>query len=113
MSGVSCKKAEEIKKPVSSRGLHSNVAERFISFYKSGSIKHSAAFILSNRTLKLSIGTILPISAKVSRNGACRKSFCFSFPDNFMASEWCGESVFLFTFVTLDKSKSHAARAVK
>lgn len=75
MSGVICKKTEEIKKPVSSKGLHSNVAERIISFYKSRNIKHSTSVILSNRTLKLSIGTLLPISAKVSRNGKRRKSF--------------------------------------
>lgn len=70
MSGVSCKKAEEIKKPVASIGLQNNVAERFITFLKSRNINHSATVILSNRALKLSISTSLPIAEEVSRNGA-------------------------------------------
>ena len=61
MSGLSCKKAEEIKKPVASIGLQNNVAERFITFLKSRNINHSATVILSNRALKLSISTSLPI----------------------------------------------------
>ena len=70
MSGVSYKKAEEIKKPVASIGLQNNVAERFITFLKSRNINHSATVILSNRALKLSISISLPIAEEVSRNGA-------------------------------------------
>ncbi len=42
-----------------------------------------------------------------------KKIFLLVLYDNFMVSDWCERSVFLFTFVTQDKSESHAARADK
>lgn len=59
--GGKLQESREIKKPVASIGLQNNVAERFITFLKSRNINHSATVILSNRALKLSISTSLPI----------------------------------------------------